>query len=300
MATPGPSGSLNVTLPFLKWAGGKRWLAPLLAATIEVDDESRYVEPFLGAGSAFFALSPTLASLSDANEELIETFRVVRDNPEGLIRSLRSRPVDRSYFDQLRTRVSSGRVARAARVVYLNRTGFNGLYRVNQRGEFNVPFGCKPGTVPCDPSQIRSCSAVLRGVSLETLPFRSALHTVAANAVVYLDPPYTVAHNNNGFVRYNERLFRWEDQVDLATWARGFASAGGRVVVTNAAHDEVVRQYPKRWFHRFATSRPSRMAASPKHRRNCTELLVVSRAVGTHSLVEKGRDLGVTVSHLDE
>lgn len=287
------------TRPFLKWAGGKRWLTPLL---VEVADgaEGGYVEPFLGAGSMFFALLPSSALLSDSNSELVETFQVLRDSPEAVIRGLRQRRDDRLYFEAVRSRVPNDPVTRATRFIYLNRTAFNGLYRVNMKGEFNVPYGSKPGTVICDPTLLRACSHALARAELRTASFQEVLGGVPAEALVYLDPPYTVAHNNNGFVRYNERLFHWRDQLELAAWARERAKAGGSVIVTNAANPEVLRQYPSRLFRRMFVSRFSRMAADPSRRQVFTELLLVSRSLsaGRH-LLNRAARVGVVASDID-
>lgn len=293
------AGVVDSAGPFLRWAGGKRWLSPLLAAIAPPTPKS-YVEPFLGAGSAFFALQPQSAVLADANSDLIETYETLRDYPEAVIRSLRRRRCDPDYFAVVRARMPADPITRASRFIFLNRTAFNGLYRVNGRGEFNVPYGCKPGTVLCDAAGLRAASRALTKTRLRAASFAEVLNYVNTTSLVYLDPPYTVAHNNNGFVRYNERLFRWQDQLDLAAWARVHAAGGGPVIVSNAAHDDVVRHYPKRLFLRFALSRSSRMAADPVHRRAFTELLLVSRALTTRRIVaQSAARLGLDVSDLD-
>ncbi len=295
------TGAKTPVDPFLKWAGGKRWLVPLLSSLMPLQAEACYVEPFLGAGSTFFAVRPANAILADSNISLIETFQLLRDRPEALIRALRRRIVDAKYFARLRASDPQHPVTRAARFIYLNRTAFNGLYRVNQRGQFNVPFGCKDGTVLCDAPVLRMCSAVLRGVNLVAQDFRKTLQSVPLDAWIYLDPPYTVMHNRNGFLRYNERLFGWSDQLSLALWANKFAANGGRVILTNAAHQHVADLYSAKHFVRLSVSRNSRMAADACHRRRCEELLIVSRAAtpgGARAIMQEAHRLMIETSTL--
>ena len=140
----------------------------------------------------------------------------------------------------------------------------------------------------------------LQGASLRAAPFGEVLDGVQHSDFVYLDPPYTVTHNNNGFVRYNELLFRWHDQLELAAWARGHAAKGGQVIITNAAHEEVIRQYPGSVFLRFAISRSSRMAADPRYRRNFTELMLVSRTlISRNDLVRLATECRIDASDID-
>ncbi len=127
-------------LPFLKWAGGKRWLPPRLGAIIGGPVNSRFVEPFLGGGSEFFALAPSKALLADSNSELIAAYRGVRDDPRSVLSGLRLLQIDKQGFDSMRSSRPQTDTHRAIRPIYLNRTAFSGLYRVNRKNEFNVPF----------------------------------------------------------------------------------------------------------------------------------------------------------------
>jgi DNA adenine methylase len=131
--------------PFLKWAGGKRWLASRLGAIMGTPLSVRLVEPFLGSGSVFFALKPATALLADSNSELIAAFRGVQKDPKGVLTDLRQLQIDKESFESMRSSRPKADRDRAVRLIYLNRTSFNGLYRVNRRNQFNVPFGCKPG-----------------------------------------------------------------------------------------------------------------------------------------------------------
>jgi DNA adenine methylase len=172
---------------------------------------------------------------------------------------------------------------RAARLIYLNRTAFNGLYRVNKRGEFNVPFGCKSGTVVCESEKIRACSTLLRRAKLQTMDFRLLFPAVTPEDDIYIDPPYTVSHGSNGFRHYNERLFSWEDQLALARHANDVVRKGGRVAVSNALHSDILQLYPRNLFRPFLIIRQSQIAGDARYRGRSKELLLVS-----HSLLTSG------------
>lgn len=274
--------SLTPTRPFLKWAGGKRWLAGVLAGLLG-NGRGRHIEPFVGSGACFFQSSAATAILADSNPHLMACFRIVRDRPEQLIRSLSRLNISIDTFDRLRHQGPINEHRRAVRLLYLNRTAFNGLYRVNREGRFNVPFGCKSSTALCDRLAIRDCSLRLANVELPTADFRKTLRRVRKEDRVYLDPPYTVMHNNNSFRRYNERIFSWHDQCTLASIADSLARGGTRVVVTNALHSDVIALYSADTFTGYALSRPTNMAASTASRGTCTEFLAVSRSIKSNT-----------------
>jgi DNA adenine methylase len=266
------------TVPFLKWAGGKRWLAAIIR-DLFADFKGTYFEPFLGGGAVFFRLAPERAILSDVNEDLVHTFRMVRDRPEEVIAALAKHRIGRVVFQRVRSADPTDGVSRAVRLLYLNRTAFNGLYRVNRQGRFNVPFGCKPGTVLCDAAQIRACSSALSTADLISTGFDAVLRRVRKGQCVYADPPFTTKHNNNAFRRYNESLFSWADQLRLATLANAAAERGARVIVSNALHPEVLSLYPRDLFVPCGIRRASCLAADPMYRSHSTELLLVSKTV---------------------
>jgi DNA adenine methylase len=245
--------------PFLKWAGGKRWLAGTIARLFEPN--KRYVEPFVGAGAVFFALQPRKALLSDVNEDLVSSFIAVRDNPEAVIRRLSKLRINKRTFRAVRLAVPKTVIDRGVRLIYLNRTAFNGIFRVNRNGEFNVPFGCKEGTKVCDVGRIRSCSRALKGVTAESADFIVTLEKTSVLDALYIDPPYTIKHDNNGFRRYNERIFSWKDQVDLALKISKLAAGGAQVIVSNSSHKEVAALYSRSNFKAVEVQRSSCMAA---------------------------------------
>ena len=166
------------------------------------------------------------------------------------------------------------KISRAARLLYLTRLSFNGIYRVNLRGQFNVPYGYKTHLSACNPQEIRRCSNVLANADIRCADFESAVGSAGHGDLVYLDPPYTVAHGNNGFIRYNARIFSWADQVRLAEVANDLAAKGCKVIVSNAHHKSILGLYPS--FNVRIIERESVMAASSSYRRRIKECVFFS------------------------
>jgi DNA adenine methylase len=256
--------------PFLKWPGGKRRLLrailPLIPARF-----GRYFEPFLGGGALFFALEPTRANLSDKNPELINAYAQVRERPEEVIRALRRlRNTEKDYY-RVRSSSPPDELGRAAQFIYLASLAFNGLYRVNLNGEFNVPYGHKTHLDPCDEHRIHETSRALRRAVVRDSDFERALRHAGEGDLAYLDPPYTVAHAHNGFVKYNAKIFSWEDQLRLARVAQGLAAKGCTVIVSNADHGSIRRLYGG--FAVAKVERTSIIAASSDFRSRITECI---------------------------
>lgn len=258
--------------PFLRWAGGKQWLAHRLARLIPEYDHT-YYEPFLGGGSLFFAVRPKRAILGDINERLIGTYQVLRDRLKDLILVLSQWKNDEEIYYKVRATEYKDDLWRAAQFIYLNKTCWNGLYRVNRQGEFNVPFGYNNRRV-FDETHLLEASELLHNTRIVCCEFQQLLNTATAGDFIYLDPPYTVLHSRNGFRQYNEKLFSWQDQVRLSRTARELVHRGCLVVVSNANNEEVLSLYPD-FFHQ-TISRHSVLAADPKWRRKTDEALLVS------------------------
>jgi len=230
----------EIILPFLKWAGGKRWLANNSAFSVPTYD-GRYIEPFLGSGSIFFSLRPKQSILSDLNKELISTYGSLRDEHEKVLSYLKvhARKHSKKYYykirDQFRPRSSS---SRAAKFLYLNRTCWNGLYRVNLNGRFNVPKGTKSKVI-LETDDFASVSRALKGAKLLCSDFEAIIDGANEGDFIYADPPYTVRHNMNGFIKYNEVLFSWEDQRRLSSALVRASKRGAKFVLSNADHMSV-------------------------------------------------------------
>lgn len=213
--------------------------------------------------------------LSDVCSELIEAFVAVRDNPGVVIRYLRQLdPRERRLFYRVRENRSDGPFKRAAEFIFLNKACWNGLYRVNASGKFNVPYGRPRSGFTADFGNIVACAEALHssGVSLQVADFEEALAKSQPGDLVYLDPPYVTGHTSNGFVDYNEVLFSWKDQVRLAKTAHRLAGRGVHVVVSSANHQEIVKLYSG--FAVKSFTRPSTLAASASRRKPVSELLL--------------------------
>jgi DNA adenine methylase len=261
-------------IPFLKWAGGKRWLSRQVGELLPLKFGT-YIEPFLGSGAIFFDLCPPTALLSDANKELIETYRTVRDFPREVLRGLRALHKIHSeeiYYAQ-RSSTPSDKIRRAVRFIYLNRTCWNGLYRVNKKNEFNVPIGTKTTVVMPD-DDFQAIAAVLSKAKLRACDFEDTIDAARAGDLIYVDPPYTVKHNMNGFLKYNQTMFSWDDQIRLHACLVRAKRRGSNIIVSNADHKsvrelyadfDVVRQIP----------RASIIAGDAGARGHTSELLVI-------------------------
>ena len=258
--------------PLLKWPGGKRRLVENILVHIP-GRFRRYYEPFVGGGAMFFALDPNRATLSDTNAQLINCYRTVRDEPDRLMKTLANLRNTADHYYEVRDWSPSGAVEQAARLLYLTRLSFNGIHRVNRAGEFNVPYGGRSHLNVFNEGALLQCSAALQRARLTVSDFQAATSDASEGDLVYLDPPYTVAHAMNGFIRYNEKIFSWSDQIRLASVARELSERGCTVIVSNADHPSVRELYPS--IEPETLRRYSLIAASTKHRREITESLYV-------------------------
>jgi DNA adenine methylase len=222
--------------PFLKWVGGKRQLLPHLASNVP-RCLGRYFEPFVGGGALFFHLQPRNAVLADANERLIRTYRGIRDDVEGVIDLLRRYPYDPEFYYRTRDVPIDRRsdVEVAAWFIYLNRAGFNGLYRVNRQNQFNVSFGRYANPTICDAPNLRACSEALRGVELIIGDFAAAVRGARRGDFVYFDPPYVPLSATSCFTSYAAEGFGADDQRRLRATAAALKKRGVRVLLSNSS-----------------------------------------------------------------
>lgn len=259
--------------PFLKWAGGKRWLAQSSRWLFPTVYE-RYVEPFLGGGAIFFSERPDHAVLSDSNPRLIATYKAIRDDWEAVVHHLANYAANHSdaYYYEARKAKRDSTAAEAARFIYLNRTCWNGLYRVNLKGEFNVPRGSKT-KILMEADNFPGIAKALSTATLGVMDFETALADAKVGDFVFLDPPYTVSHNNNGFLKYNENIFSWADQQRLKEAAVKAAGRGASVLVLNAKHSSIESLYENVGCH-HVVGRHSVISAQPKHRKEVEEIAI--------------------------
>ena len=241
--------------PFLKWVGGKRQLLDQISPLIPAEYQ-RYIEPFAGGGAVFFSLSEQLQSanipawLNDINPELINAYCVVRDAPQELLEDLKTHIYEKEYFLAIRglDRTPEGLASlsplkRASRFIYLNRTAFNGLYRVNARGQFNVPFGWYKNPLIADTKTIFACSAALQNVQLGNASFTDILGSAGAGDFVYLDPPYIPLNDTSYFTSYSHDGFGIAEQQRLAGMIAEMAARGARFIASNAYVPELKELY---------------------------------------------------------
>uniref|UniRef100_UPI0025833783 DNA adenine methylase n=1 Tax=uncultured Deinococcus sp. TaxID=158789 RepID=UPI0025833783 len=272
-----PSRTAPFMSPFLRWAGGKKLLLPKLMPFVP-EQFDHYYEPFMGGAALFFALGPKKATLSDINPHLSETFSVVRDNVEDVIAGLSELKIDKAAYYQIRADRPHTPLQRAIRFIYLNKTCWNGLYRENSKGEFNVPFGVRAKhastDIICEPQKLRAASQRLQGVNLKVATFADSVADAKSGDFVYFDPPYTVSHNENGFIEYNASIFSWSDQQNLATIARDLMKRGCHVVISNADHKAIHELYAD--FRREKIERSSTIANNKSNRRTVTELVITN------------------------
>ena len=238
--------------PFLKWAGGKGQLLEQYSKYFP-KKFNRYFEPFIGGGAVFFHLTPENAFLSDSNEELINCYKQIRDNPYELMRLLDIHKQNyfenkKDYFYKIRAQVYEGLddTAKAARTIFLNKTCYNGLYRLNSWGEFNVPLGRYKSPQIYDPENILAVSKVLEKVQLKVMNYDEIEKLAEPGDLVYLDPPYHPLNSTSSFTSYTESNFSDEDQKKLALLYHQLDKKGCKVMLSNS-NTELIQDLYKRY-----------------------------------------------------
>lgn len=257
--------------PFLRWAGSKQALLPLLVDQLPLRFNA-YYEPFLGGGALALLLAPSEAILSDASEALIETWVTLADDPAGVLRLIKGWSFDKETYYRLRATRFSTALERSARFIYLNRGAFNGLYRVNSAGEFNVPWGAPKSSKILDEGVAMAVSQWVRDNDVTILQgdFSTSMDRAGRNDFVFADPPYhAVRADKRDFRHYNGDRFSWEDQERLADASRRAVGRGAQVVVTNSASPEIAELLHD--FRRIDVLRRSTLAASSQARRTVVE-----------------------------
>lgn len=255
--------------PFIKWAGGKGQLIPELITRLP-KSFNRYFEPFLGGGALFFALQPQKAHLSDTNHELITTYRAVRDSVESLIGDLSKHKYEEQYYYAVRRADSEkdyaqwSEVKRASRFIFLNRTCFNGLYRVNSKGEFNVPFGRYTNPTICNAPLLRSCSKALQGAQVEMLCFKEIIGRAKSGDFVYFDPPYAPLNATSNFTSYSKDGFSTDMQVALRDICRILSERRVNFMLSNSSAPLVFDLYKEFYIERVKASRLINSKASKR------------------------------------
>lgn len=225
--------------PIFRWAGGKNWLLKDLYKFLP-PSFSNYHEPFFGGGSVFFHLKPKGKSyLSDKNDDLMNAYCVIRDNIEGVITLLKQFKNTKEEYYKIRDKLFQSSVGKAVKFIYLNRFGFNGIYRVNLNGRYNVPYGFKRYKQLFDYDRLRRAGILLKDSFLSCEDFEVSLTRIETGDLVFLDPPYIASNVKNGFIKYNEELFSWDDQKRLANYIKKLIRKKAFFILTNAKHKAV-------------------------------------------------------------
>lgn len=263
--------------PFLKWAGGKRQLAPQLLAHVP-EYNGRYFEPFVGGGAMFYALKPKTAVLNDTNERLIRTYRAVQSDVEAVIYGLKSYTADKEFFLEMRQKpidATPSDVEVACWLIYLNKTGFNGLYRVNRKGCFNIPYGRYENPVLCDEVTLRASSLMLRRAELSCVDFEAVVKGARKKDLVYFDPPYHPVSESSDFTAYTKEGFGLNDQIRLRDCALALKARGVHVMITNSNCKAVRELYVSDEFRIHRLQARGSIAANKDSRGARVDLLIV-------------------------
>ncbi len=239
---------VDVPSPFLKWAGGKRQLLSQIDSFLPKDIEA-YVEPFLGGGALFFYLLPENAVLIDNNPVLINAYRVIKESVDELIELLKLHKNEEEYYytirnvDRTKEFKEWSDVEKASRTIYLNRCCYNGLYRVNSKGQFNVPFGKYKNPNFCHEKNLRAVHEVLQNVEIIHDSFKKCVDYANENTFFYIDPPYIPLSKTANFTSYTQENFTEENQIELKEVIDTLTSRGSKVMLSNSCHKSIMVLY---------------------------------------------------------
>jgi DNA adenine methylase len=265
--------------PFVKWVGGKRQLVHAIAPHLtKLKRGGTYHEPFVGGGAVFFHLKPERAYLTDSNARLVRTYRGIQEDVGRVIQKLRKyeQEHNKDFYLELRVQNIDARKRDAdvaAWFIYLNRTGYNGLYRVNSKNGFNVPFGDYKKPMICDEDNLRACADALAGATVENADFTSVEQRAKRGDFVYFDPPYIPLTATSRFTDYTSEGFSDAEQVRLRDVARSLKSRGVNVLLSNSSAQRVYDLYGKYFECRKVDARRS-VNCNPAGRGRISELLI--------------------------
>lgn len=264
--------------PFLKWAGGKRQLQETLKEKMPAE-YNRYFEPMVGGGALFFYVEPESALIADLNKEIIDLYRIVKNNPEELIRIVNDYLAvnSKSFYNNIRALDRNGGMEelsdleKAARTLYLNRTSFNGLYRVNKSGQFNAPYG-KYTNPSIDTDNIRACSEALQNTQIEHFSYSSILDVVNEGDFVYLDPPYIPLSETSSFTAYSSNGFSIGQHKELSDFCKELNRRNVKFMLSNSDTELSNSLYSD--FNVIKVLAKRLIAAKSNSRRTVSEIIV--------------------------
>jgi len=237
------------THPFLKWAGGKRQLIPQMDEFFP-KNYNKYIEPFIGGGAVFFHLLPETSIISDNNPDLINCYNVIKEDVEGLIKSLKKHKYEKDYYYDIRALdrdqnkyAELSDIEKASRSIYLNKSGYNGLYRVNSKGFFNVPFGRHKNPKICDEENLRKVSQVLKNVRIYLGSFEICLDLAEEGDFIYFDPPYFPLSDTALFTSYTKDNFDKSSQLKLFDVFKELNERGCYIMLSNSYSEFIIELY---------------------------------------------------------
>ena len=300
--------------PFVKWAGGKsrlsQYIISLLPSKRELRGIKKYVEPFVGGGAILFSISSRIKIneiiINDKNSALINTYITIKENLEGLIINLERIQDEfdsldnwrkekffyskRKQYNKLIKSEKSDHLLLSSLLIFLNKTCYNGLYRTNRNGEFNVPFGDNNNPIIYDKDNLSNVNKLLRKAKMEDKDYQvffSNQNTIDSNTLIYVDPPYTIKHGNNGFISYNEKLFSWDDQVQLSQILSEFHKLGALIIVSNANNEDIKSLYDDINFFTHSVTRKSVIGGTVESRGDVKEYIFTSyKPTSQQNLIE--------------
>jgi DNA adenine methylase len=274
-----PAQQASPTLPFLKWAGGKqRLLAQYAPHFPPLARVNRYFEPFIGSAAVFFHLQLPKSTLSDQNGKLIELYRTVQKDVDGVIRSLKKHRNEKNYYYHIRAHdpESLSPADRAARLIYLNKTCYNGLYRENKKGKFNVPFGRYRNPTICDEGRLKAAAQALRSARLTVADFEQAVSRADRGDFIYFDPPYVPLTSTSNFTSYNSKGFTDQDHRRLAETILQLTKKGCFVMLSNSSADLVYTLYQGHGYRLLPIQARRNINSKANKRGSVTELLILN------------------------
>ena len=267
--------------PILKWVGGKRQLIKEILSVFPRDYRARtYHEPFVGSGAVFFKVKPRSGSINDINPKLINFYKVVRENPTELIEEARNYVYEKKTYYKLRGRFNQGnlpKVEEAALFLYLNKTCYNGLYRVNSRGEFNVPFGRYKNPKIVDPNRIHEASRALANIEILNQDFTYVTDLAERGDVCYLDPPYDPVSETADFTSYSRNGFDAQEQIRLRDTCLKLDGKGVVFILSNSYTNTIKDLYEDEGFN-LMTVQARRMVNSKSERRGDIKEVIITNS----------------------
>ena len=269
--------------PFIKWVGGKRQLIPQfknmnLLPPIDFDiNKNTYFEPFVGGGAIFFEITPINSIISDLNSQLIITYNSVKNDVEKLIEKLKTYKNEKEFFLEARNWDTNklSEIEIASRFIYLNKTAFNGMYRVNKTGKFNVPFGKYSNPLICDEDNLRSASTILQNVKILNRGYKEVLKDAKEQDFIYLDPPYHPLNPTSSFTNYTSNGFNENDQKELRDTYIELSNRGCYVLLSNSDTEFIRELYNKEGI-KIQTVQAGRAINSDSTKRGKISELIIS------------------------